>query len=117
MPGRLFVCPTCGNETTFAAAFAEGDIPACCGYEMEEILPDDAGIKRRRWRRMPRSLSRRFRCPSCNASPGERCKRADGSEREASHVQRLAYAEQVMEQTRNARVARGLDAIPPPRNK
>ena len=115
MLARRFVCPTCGNETEFPAAYAEGEAPVCCGFEMVELVPDPPVASRQRRPRMPRSLSRRFWCPRCQAGPGELCKRGDGSTREPSHAERVRHADQVMAKTRAERAARGLDPIPPRR--
>ena len=118
MLARRFVCPICGDETEIPAAFAEGEAPVCCGFEMVELTPQ-AGPPRAQagsaTTRMPRWLSRRFVCPRCEARPGELCKRDDGSPRASSHRERQEYGEKVMAETRAKRVARGLDPIPPRR--
>jgi ribonuclease HI len=104
MPARRFVCQTCGNEVEFPAAYAEGETPVCCGREMVEFVSERASTPPAKARRdspprMSREQSRTVQCPTCGALPNRKCKRDDGSEREASHVQRVRHAHQVMAET------------------
>ena len=95
MPPRQFVCSSCGAQVELPSAFAEGEPPTCCGVEMEELLHEKRGHPSgglTRPPRLPRQVTRQVLCPRCGAGPGARCRRDDGSEREASHVQRVREA-------------------------
>src|SRR5947199_20738 len=73
------VCAACGEEVEFGAAFAEGEVPLCCGVEMSELVSQLPEQQLRSPERgmspgpMARALSRRFRCPRCSAQTGEQC--------------------------------------------
>jgi DNA-directed RNA polymerase subunit RPC12/RpoP len=96
MPARHFVCASCGARVELQSAFAEGETPVCCGVEMDEVLTGQparpSGRRSSRPPRLPREVTRQVRCPRCGAGAGAKCRRDDGSEREASHVERVREA-------------------------